>query len=283
MGLVAKPSKRELSLVSRRRFSTAPAPKPEEEATTSALTTITFKEGAKAGANFLLLGGIAAGCLGCGFLIFQMLSPSKLGPNNVFNSAFEKIRNHSEVVARLGSPVKGYGREFSSGREGRRNFVDFDEYQNDDGVWCTRVKFNLEGPNGKAVCYAEKKATDEGPEDFEYIIMEHVMRGRKDAIALIDNRRVLSRAEIQDKVTKKFANADMQLFGHSNCQWTKKQLEELGEFSERIKVLYCDKAENLEECTKAQLKGYPTWRYKEQNIPGGFQTLEQLQYLAKMV
>jgi hypothetical protein len=182
----------------------------------------------------------------------------------------------------LGTPVKGYGRDYGSSREGRRNFIDHDEYVDDDGIWRTRVKFNLEGPNGKAVVFAEQ-AANSSPGEFSYVILDHIMRGRRDTIALIDNRVELSREQLQDKVTKRLANAGAVLYGHSTEPWTRRQREELGEFADRIKVMYCDKPENDEECKRVQLKGYPTWRIKEQNIPGGFQSLEQLQSIARMV
>ena len=274
------------SVKSRRQFSTnqAPegaAPKAAGEETT-ALTTITFKEGARAGVNLMVLGGVVVAVGVCGYLISKELFPSKMSPNSVFNQAFEVVRNHSEVTARLGTPVKGYGRDYGSAREGRRNFIDHDQYVDDDGIYRTRVKFNVEGPNGKAVVFAEQSANS-NPGEFSYVILDHVMRGRRDTIALIDNRRELSRSELQDKVTKRLANAGAVLYGHTNCQWTKRQREELGEFAERIKTMYCDKPENEEECKRVQLKGYPTWRVKEQNIPGGFQSLEQLQSLARML
>ena len=262
--------------------STAAPQQAKEETTTTALTTITFKEGAKAGMNLMVLAGVVGAVGVCGYLISKELFPSKMSPNSVFNQAFEVVRNNSEVTARLGTPIKGYGRDYGSSREGRRNFIDHDEYVDDDGVWRTRVKFNLEGPNGKAIVFAEQSANS-NPGEFSYVILDHVMRGRRDTVALIDNRKNLTREELQDKVTKRLANAGAVLFGHTNCQWTKKQREELGEFADRIKVLYCDKIENEEECKRAQLKGYPTWRVKDQNIPGGYQSLEQLQSLARML
>jgi len=264
-----------------RKFSTTPTQTSGPEQTT-ALTTITFQEGARAGLNIMVLAGVVGAVGVCGYLISKELFPSKMSPNSVFNQAFEVVRNHSEITARLGTPIKGYGRDYGSSREGRRNFIDHDEYVDDDGIWRTRVKFNVEGPNGKAQVFAEQ-AANAGPGEFSYVILDHPMRGHRDTIALIDNRVTLSREQLQDKVTKRLAGAGAVLYGHSNCQWTRKQREELGDFADRIKVLYCDVPENEDACKSAQLKGYPTWRVKEQNIPGGFQTIEQLQSLARML
>jgi hypothetical protein len=93
-----------------KRFSTASPqqqPTPAEQAgqETTALTTITFKEGAKAGFNVMILAGVVGAVGVCGYLISKELFPSKMSPNSVFNQAFEHVRNHAEVTARLGTPV----------------------------------------------------------------------------------------------------------------------------------------------------------------------------------
>ena len=267
--------------IQKSKFSTAPTPSSSQQEN-SALTTITFQQTAKTGISLTIYAGVAAAVAFSGYLIFQELNPWKLSPNGVFDDAFEFVRNHSEVTARLGTPVKGYGQDLGSSREGRRNFVQHDSYVDDDGVKRIRIKFNLEGPNGKAIVYAEKSAND-GPRDFAYVILDHQQRGRRETVGLVDNRKVLTREELQDKITKRLAKAGITLYGHTSCQWTKRQREELGEFADRIRTVYCDKKENEDECLKANLKGYPTWRFKDQNVPGGFQTLEQLQSLARVL
>jgi hypothetical protein len=209
--------------------------------------------------------------------VFVYVAPFGLSANSVFNESFEKVRNHSEVVARLGTPIKGYGKGAS---DGRRNWIDHDQYVDEDGEKRTRVKYNIEGPNGKAVVYAEKI---KGVDDFAYLILEHGTRGKHDVIALLDNRKELTREELQDKITKRFATAGAVLFGHERDPWSHRQREELGEFADRIRYISCDKAENVDECTKAGLKAYPTWRIHEQNIPGGFKTLEDLKMLSRLI
>lgn len=261
--------------------ASAPAEAKATEGHQHEITTIFMEEEAQTpvqrGVNVAVWAGVALVVGVCGYYIGTEIMPWGISPNTVFSESFEKVRNNSEVVARLGTPVKGYGRGTS---DGRRNYIDHDEYVDDDGRKCTRVKYNLEGPNGKAVVYAEKV---KGVDGFSYLLLEHATRARTDVIALEDNRKVLSREELQDKVSKRLAGAGAALFGHAKDPWTARQREELGEFADRIKFVLCDRPENQDECTKAQLKFYPTWRVQEQNIPGGFKTLEELQSLARVL
>jgi hypothetical protein len=280
-----------LRFVPRRNLSTANTAATAERsaadrAREEALTQMAFEEQASSPAWTAAKGAMWAAGLGVvGFSIYMLyneMNPTATSPTSVFNDAFEVVRNHAEVVGRLGSPVNGYGRDLGGSREGRRNFYDHDTYVDDDGVWRTRIKFDLEGPNGKAVVYAEKMR-GAAPQEFVYVILEHVMRGRRDSIALQDNRKVLTRPELQEKLATRLTKSGTVLMGHSTCQWTKRQIEEFGEYAGKLQVIMCDAPENRDLCANAQLKGYPTWRVKDQNIPGGFKTLEELQALARML
>lgn len=85
-----------------------------------------------------------------------VVATSKMSPNTVFSRALDQVRNHHEVTSRFGTPIKGYGRDHGGKREGRRNFIEHTEYKSDeDGSKRTRVRFNLEGPHGKAFVFAE--------------------------------------------------------------------------------------------------------------------------------
>jgi len=80
----------------------------------------------------------------------------KMSPNVVFNKALDKVRENGEVARRLGTPIKGYGRDHGGKRAGRRNFIEHTEYKSDDdNSGRTRVRFNLEGPHGQAFVFAE--------------------------------------------------------------------------------------------------------------------------------
>ena len=253
------------------------------EGAEGAVSTHVFSaDGAKTAARGGVWAGIAALVGLCGYYITRELFPTSLSPNHVFNTSFDAIREHDEVVARLGSPVKAYGRDHGGHREGRRNFVSHDIYNDDDGLPHCRVKYTLEGPKGKANLYADvKKGASSG--SFEYIILERHMRGRKEAIALIDNRVHLTREMIQEKVATRLGSLkDTALFGREDCQWTLRQKAELGDFFHLVKYYACDKGENKVACENAQLKGYPTWRFTGQNVPG-FKPVEELQVIARQL
>jgi len=74
------------------------------------------------------------------------------------------VKEDADVVARLGTPVKGYGQDHGGNREGRRNFIQSADVPGAvEGESNLRIKFNLEGPYNKAQCFAEvQKNMDQG-------------------------------------------------------------------------------------------------------------------------
>jgi hypothetical protein len=64
--------------------------------------------------------------------------PSRLSPNGVFTEAFDIVKQHHEVTARVGTPMTGFGADRNSKREGRRNFVQNDVFTDEDGIKHTR-------------------------------------------------------------------------------------------------------------------------------------------------
>ena len=251
--------------------SNAPQPKPEGAPPP---TTITFVEGAQTASRLGLYLGIAGFVTFCAYLIGRELMPTRMSPNSVFNRTFEKIREHPEVVQRVGTNPKAYGRDFHQSKEGRRNFIDHDRYTDLDGVKFIRITFTIEGESNKIKIYAE--VSDQMSDDeFSYIILEERVRGMKNAIALLDNRKELTREELQEKVSKKLTKLGATLYGRTDCQWTQRQLVEFGDFAKELKSVMCDKPENEEQCTKAKLKGFPVWVLGVEQLPG-FQPLSQL-------
>lgn len=253
--------------------------------TTAISTEVTFAEKAKTGVRLGFWVGLAGFASMCAYLIGKELIPTRMSPNSIFSDTAKIVQTHPEITARLGTPVKAYGRDFGSSREGRRNFVDHDEYTDIFGVKRMRIKFNLEGPNGKAKVYSEIRQ-DALPSEFEYIIFERVLRGRREAIALEDNRSEPSTEKSQAAVVERFNKYGVMLYGKdSGCEWTKKQKDELGSFGEKLKYIACDKPENKDACAKAGLKYVPAWgqvlQDGTQDISPGFHSLEQLVDIAK--
>jgi len=270
---------RMINYIPKRRCSSKTSPTKAAEETTEISTHVTFKEGAKAVSQGTIFLGIAGAALFFGSLIAKELMPTKMSPNSVFNTTFERFKDHPEVVARVGDNIKGYGRDRNTHKEGRRNFIDHDKFTDLDGVKHIRIKFTVEGTRGKANIFAEIDQNME-PGEFEYVIIEQATRGGSNAVALVDNRRELSQAELQEKLSLKLASLDSVLYGHSSCQWTQRQVIEFGDFAKNIKVLMCDKPDAKEECEKAGLQGYPMWRIGGNDLPG-YQPLQQMKQIVE--
>ena len=66
------------------------------------------------------------------------------------------LSEHVQIANHFGTPLKVYGRDNNRHREGRRNYVEHVEHDDPvDGSKRTRVRFNMEGPNGHGMAYAE--------------------------------------------------------------------------------------------------------------------------------
>ena len=101
-----------------------------------------------------------------------------------------------------------------------------------------------------------------------------------EALAVVDNRKHLTRGELQEKVVARLNGAKSTLYGLSNCPWTQKQLLELGEFNEKLRVVFCDKDEHKKECEDAKLPGYPTWLIAGEQV-AAYHRLEDLETIVK--
>lgn len=90
------------------------------------------------------------------------------------------------IKQRFGDRIKTYGRDHGGKREGRRNFVEHTEYvDTETGSKRTRVRFNLEGPNGNAFVFAE--VSDNMPSgEFVYLLVQDKRTGY--VITIEDNR-----------------------------------------------------------------------------------------------
>ena len=155
----------------------------------TAIVLTPYQKVAKATSSTLWI-GLAGLAVACGYLIVTELMPSRNAPGSLFDEAVSFLRDDPEVTARLGTPVKGYGRDHGGHREGRRNFIQHTEM--DDartGQKHTRIKFNLEGPYQKAFVFAEV-AQDMGKGEWVYVILQ--MKGTGEVHTVVDNRNALA-------------------------------------------------------------------------------------------
>jgi len=154
--------------------------------------------------------GLAVVAAGSGYMIIKELMPTRMNPNMLFNEAADVVTADPDVAARLGTPMKAYGKDHGGKREGRRNFIEHVELQDpNDGTPRLRIKFNVKGPNGLGFGYAEVR---KGMPKGEWVYLMVQMQRGGDVITIHDNRQILA-AESQEE-----SDALKALLGGSDSQ-----------------------------------------------------------------
>jgi hypothetical protein len=126
------------------------------------------------------------GFLGAIAVCFTMMAielfPGPTGSSSMYTNAFEIIRSNAEVQRMTGEGMSAYGRVV-----GRRH-IDSHKYEHEDGSSRTRIRFNVMGPKGRAMVWAEM--SDRMGEDlngeFAYLIVQDQRTGR--VLTVQDNR-----------------------------------------------------------------------------------------------
>jgi mitochondrial import inner membrane translocase subunit TIM21 len=118
------------------------------------------------------------------------MSAGKLSPHGIFNRAFAAVQSDSDVANHFGTPLNAYGRDHGGHREGRRNFIEHEEFVDPaTGRKRCRVRFNLKGPFGHAFVFAE--ACESLPaNEWVYLMVQDTSTGH--VITLQDNRAILA-------------------------------------------------------------------------------------------
>lgn len=143
----------------------------------------------------------------CVYITGVELFPGRLGPQNLFNAAFEIVRYNAEVIAMAGEGMRGFGRDVGQHTEGRRNHVEQFKYVGEDGSKRTRIRFNVKGSKGKVQVWAEvSEALPAG--ELVYLICQDTRTGRVHTI--VDNRATL---DARGPPAPKPANPFLSLFG----------------------------------------------------------------------
>jgi len=146
------------------------------------------------GTRLMMWLGLGALASVCGYYIVKELVPTKMSPNSVFDNAFDRIKDNTEVNRTLGGSLKAYGRDHGGHREGRRNFIEHTEYKcEEDGSNRTRVRFNLEGKYGTAFVFAEV-SSDMKSGEFVYILVQDKRNGH--VVSVVDNRSAMTAARL---------------------------------------------------------------------------------------
>ena len=234
------------------------------------LQTWTVAKGVKTGMTLSFQLGIAGLVLVCGGLIIKELIPTKMSPNAVFDSAFERLQREPRITNYFGKNLKAYGRDRSRGAaglgkvEGRRNFVDHVEYDDENGVHHTRIMFNIEGSSRKGAVYADiSKDMDSG--DFFYLIVQdRANPARKWAI--VDNRPQTPYAVRQGEIVEHLIKKGVVLYGSNSEPNTVRQLEKFGEACKQLNYVDCRK--QPDKCRAAGIEALPTWSFNGQKEIG---------------
>lgn len=142
----------------------------------------------QAGADFTYLivaiigAGVTGGLL---YVVFTELFSSS-SPSKLYGNAFKKCRNHPEVIAAFGEPIKAFG---ETTRRGRRQHVASTEYLR-DGLKSMRLKFYISGsePRLQGVVHVDVKENPQSKKyEFQYILVEIDTFPRR-TIVVEDNR-----------------------------------------------------------------------------------------------
>jgi hypothetical protein len=126
--------------------------------------------------------GLGAACV---YVFIKEVNPFGRSPQSIFDHAVDRLVIRDEVLEMTGPGPRAYGRDHGSQAEGRRNIVDSRVYKERDGSQRTRVRFNLKGPKGRVMVWAE--VSDKMPHnEYVYLICQD-MRTRR-VLTVEDNR-----------------------------------------------------------------------------------------------
>ncbi|XP_077227657.1 import inner membrane translocase subunit isoform X2 [Tasmannia lanceolata] len=128
---------------------------------------VTFTEGASYSVIILAGLGIAGAAAYAVFkeLIFQ---PKEY---KIFGKGLERVQNDSQVRARIGSPITGYGSE--SRNRAARQRIPNRAWTDEDGVEHVEINFYIRGPHGAGKVYTEMfKDKVDKQWKYTYLIVE---------------------------------------------------------------------------------------------------------------
>jgi len=167
-----------------RCLSSKQSPKVEEETDETQLAPLTVGQKVQVGFNLTAWAAGLSLAAVCGYFIIRELLPTKMSPNAIFDRALEVARGDERVTRMVGEPVKGYGKDHGGHREGRRNFIENEAYEEPkDKSKRVRVRFNVKGPYGEAFIFAEVSNKFDG---WVYLMCQDKRSGR--VVVLQDNR-----------------------------------------------------------------------------------------------
>uniref|UniRef100_A0A0D9VRZ7 Mitochondrial import inner membrane translocase subunit Tim21 n=1 Tax=Leersia perrieri TaxID=77586 RepID=A0A0D9VRZ7_9ORYZ len=130
---------------------------------------VTFAEGASY--SLVIVAGLGIAAV-AGYAVFKELifEPKEY---KIFGKALARVQSDSQVTAKIGYPVTGYGNE-SRNRRARQQIAN-KVWTDEDGVEHVEVNFYIRGPHGAGRVYSEMfKDNSDRSWKFTYLIVEIV-------------------------------------------------------------------------------------------------------------
>lgn len=130
---------------------------------------VTFAEGASY--SLVIVAGLGIAAV-AGYAVFKELifEPKEY---KIFGKALARVQNDSQVTAKIGYPVTGYGNE--SRNRAARQRIPNKVWTDEDGVEHVEVNFYIRGPHGAGKVYSEMfKDKNDRSWKFTYLIVEIV-------------------------------------------------------------------------------------------------------------
>ncbi|KAJ2956758.1 hypothetical protein NQZ79_g7419 [Umbelopsis isabellina] len=119
------------------------------------------------------MGLIAAGVAVTGTILYYVGSElfGSQSSTHVFSNALDRVRQHEELSAILGTPIKGHGEPSRS--RGRRNRRIMHQLAEDtEGREHMLMRFYVEGPNNEGTCIVNMIKGDNGKWDFKQLYVD---------------------------------------------------------------------------------------------------------------
>lgn len=128
---------------------------------------VTFTEGASY--SLVILAGLGIAAL-AGYAVFKELifEPKEY---KIFGKALARVQNDSQVTAKIGYPITGYGHETRN--RAARQRIQNKVWTDEDGVEHVEVAFYIRGPHGAGKVFSEMfKDNSDRTWKFTYLIVE---------------------------------------------------------------------------------------------------------------
>ncbi|XP_063779448.1 mitochondrial import inner membrane translocase subunit Tim21 [Pseudophryne corroboree] len=136
--------------------------------------------------SYFIVALVGIGVTGGLFYVVLKELFSSSSPSKIYGNAFEKCRNHPEVIGAFGEPINAYG---ETTRRGRRQHVSSTEYFK-GGAKCMRLKFYISGsePRMQGTVHVDVKENPQSKKyEFQYILVDVDTYPRR-TIVVEDNR-----------------------------------------------------------------------------------------------